>query len=115
MNSTLAAIPNQDPGTRLFLRHVLPLPAMCPVSGNPQPGSEIRICYRAGARVLEVYRLQQYLQAYVGGHPDGTRELEAMVQHVARDCAAVLGVRVWVRAFVRLQHGREELVAEARP
>jgi 7-cyano-7-deazaguanine reductase len=112
---TLATVPNQEPGVRLLVRHALPLPQCCPVSGNPQPGSEIRISYRVGACVLEVYRLQQYLQSYVGGHLDGTRELEAMVQRIARDCAAALGQRVWVRAFVVLHHGREELLADARP
>jgi NADPH-dependent 7-cyano-7-deazaguanine reductase QueF len=113
--TTLATMPNEEPETRTVMRHTLPLPSCCPVSGNPQPGSEIRISYEPAGSVLEVYHLDSYLRSYVGGHPDGTRNMEAMVQHVARDCAAILGVRVRVYARVLLQHGSLELLAIGRP
>lgn len=42
--------------------------------------------------------------------------MEAMVQHVAGDCAAVLGVRVVVRSYVVLQGGNLlESLAVGRP
>src|SRR3954468_6828545 len=107
-------LPHDEPG-RLLMRHTLPLPSCCPVSGNPQPGSEVRISYRPQHHVLEVYALTAYLRSYIGGHADGTRNMEPMIQHVARDCAEALGVRVIVRAHVILQAGTLDLLAEGRP
>ncbi len=68
------------------------------MSKNPAPGSTIRISYRSSRHILEVFALNHYLRAFIGGHPDGTREMEAMIQKIALDCATALGVAVVVRA-----------------
>lgn len=111
--SRLKTMGNERPDVRLRVCHRLPLDRCCPVSGNPQPGSEVRISYRAGATVLEVYALTAYLKGFVGGSPEGTRTLEGMIQQIAADAAEVLGVRVGVRADVLLQQGRVRLRARA--
>ena len=98
----LETMENERPDLRLYQRHTLPLPSCCPVSGNPHPGSSIRISYRAAARVLEVYSLGAYLRSFVGGHPSGVRTMEGMIQQVASDCVEALGVSVAVRASVQL-------------
>lgn len=105
----LTTMERDNPEQRLWMRHRLALPSCCPVSGNPQPGSEIVISYRAGGTVLEVYALSRYLYSFIGGHPSGTRTMEGMVEQIARDCAATVGVRVRVRAKVVLQQDRESL------
>lgn len=110
----LKTMKRDHPEQRVWVRHVAPLPSCCPVSGNPQPESELRISYRAGALVLEVYALEAYLQEFIGGHPSGVRTMEGMVEQIARDCAAQVGTRVRVRAWVVLLSGRLEILAEGR-
>ena len=111
----LVTMPNERPELRLYDRHTLPLPSCCPVSGNPQGGSSVSVSDRAGLRVLEVYSLTAYLQSFVGGHPSGVRTMEGMIQQIATDCAAAVGIRVRVRAQVLLQEGTLEFACEARP
>ena len=101
-----------EPGA--FLRHTLPLPSCCPVSGNPQEGSEIRISYRSTGAVLEVYALADYLRSFIGGHSSGVRTMEGMAQQVAEDCARTVEARVTVRAIVLLQEGTLELVTRSK-
>jgi hypothetical protein len=84
--------------------HIVDLPSgLCPVSKNPQPGSTITIMYCPRGTVLEVAHLYAYLHQYRGGLRDeqGTiivRNMEEMIDRVARDCAEVLGVPVRVYA-----------------
>lgn len=109
----LEVMPNEHPEVRCYSRHTLPLPSCCPVSGNPQPGSQVRITYRPQLSVLEVYSLTAYLAEYVGGHSNGVRTMEAMIQQIATDCADLLGVPVTVFAKVLLESGRLDLLARA--
>ena len=95
--------PNQKPQT-LIEWHWLPLPQCCPVSGNPQPGSFIGICYVPSRSFLEVYSLRKYVTEYVGGR-DGVRDMEGMVQQIAQDCANEMGVYVYGGALIVLQRG----------
>ena len=92
------------------LAHVtFPLPpSCCPVSRNPQSGF-ITVRFRPQGRVLEVYSMTAYLRSFVGGHPDGERNMEGMIEMIARDCAAALGVKVRVRAELILDTGRMAL------
>lgn len=53
-------------GIQAIQCHALELPAMCPVSGNPKPGSWIAIRYRPAGRFLEVYSLRAYIRRYIG-------------------------------------------------
>jgi len=97
------------------LAHVtFPLPtSCCPVSRNPQSGS-ITVRFRPSGRVLEVYSVTAYLKKFIGGHPGGERNMEGMIEMIARDCAAALGVRVRVRADMVLDTGRMVLSVGAR-
>jgi hypothetical protein len=112
----LETMPNEKPGVPLWVENRVSLPRCCPVSGNPQPGSSLTLRYRARDRVLEVYSLQAHIRAYVGGHADGTRNMEAMVQQIAQVAADVLGVAVRAVADLNLQAGQKmRLVVRARP
>lgn len=106
--------PNTKQNIQLWQRHDLPLPSCCPVSGNPQPGSVVSISYRPHAAFIEVYSLRKYIDSYVGGK-DGVRDMEGMIQQIAADCAAVVGVAVTVRANIILQRGdKMRLTARAK-
>lgn len=83
----LATLPNERREVSLRVEHVLAIPRCCPVSRNPYPGSTVAIRYRAGERLLEVYALKRYIEAFRGGHPDGTRNMETMIEKIAHDCA----------------------------
>jgi len=98
--------------------HCVPLPAMCPVSGNPQLGSWIAVRYRPQGRALEVYALASYLERYVGGWlRDGIhiRDMEQTIGQIAADCAAAVGAPVTVRARLVLDAGRMGLTVHAQP
>lgn len=95
--------PNLYPDTALLQWHILPLPACCPVSGNPQPGSQVVILYHARTAFLEVYGLRKMIDAYIGGHESGLRDMEGMIQDIAIRCATLIQAPVTVGAYIRLQ------------
>ena len=90
------------PDARTKITHILDVPPCCPVSGNPQPGSTIKITYRpeSGA-VMPVEDLAIMMGEYIGGL-GAIRAQEEMIQHIAQRCAAVVG-RVVVRADLRIK------------
>jgi NADPH-dependent 7-cyano-7-deazaguanine reductase QueF len=96
--------PNTRPGVAIWQSHTLALPSCCPVSGNPQPGSTITLSYSACDTFLEVYSLRKYIESYIGGR-EAIRDMEGMVQAIATDCAAMLGVTVLAYADIVLQRG----------
>ena len=92
------------------------LPSCCPVSGNPQMGSKLRIRYRPTDWVLEVYSLAAAIKAYVGGHPSGIRNMESLVQHMAVQVTELLEVPVVLIADLVLHpHQEMRLVVRATP
>lgn len=95
---------NTQPDTALLQWHYLPLPACCPVSGNPQADSFLMLCYTPKACFLEVYSLRKFIDSFVGGR-EGIRDMEGMIQVIASDCAKALGVVVLVGAWINLQRG----------
>lgn len=97
----LKTMPCEEQG----VTHTLPLPSCCPVSGNPLPGSAVRIRYRARGKVLEVYDLKRYLEGFMGGWGQ-VRTMEGMVQQIADDAAQAVGVPVAVRASLSLHPGQ---------
>lgn len=105
----LSTQPNQHPEIKLYEQHIVPLPPCCPVSGNPQAGSTITISYTPAACFLEVYSLQKFVNSFVGGR-EGVRDMEGMIQTIARDCANLLGVPVKVRADLNLQPGQRMIL-----
>jgi hypothetical protein len=109
-------MPDEAPAVPMWIENRLLLPRCCPVSKNPQPGSTLRLRYRARGRVLEVYSLKAYIESFVDGHADGTRNMEAMIQRIAQTCADALQTPVRACAELELvpyQHLR--LTCMARP
>ena len=76
----------------MLQKHMVDLPALCPRTSNPQPGSKLEISYRPGSKLLEVYSLSEYVQSFVGSQE--VRDIEHFIQVIARDCGLVLGVPV---------------------
>ena len=106
-------------GIRGIERHILDIPPCCPVSGNPLLGSTITIIYRPQAVVLDVIPLPSYIRQFVGGlrGKDGmieVRDMEAMIQRIASDCCAALGVAVRVSAFLVLWPHDQRMIIKAR-
>lgn len=107
--------PNELPHVAMIVENVLDLPAACPVSGNPQPGSWIAIRYTPGACVLEVAALRAYVDSFVGGRGE-VRSMEAMIQTIAADCAVSLGVSVKVVAELMIEPAqRMRVECEGKP
>ncbi len=92
--------------------HSFDLPRMCPVSGNPQPGSTIEVWYKANAFFLEIETLGEYIQSYIGGKPmqNGKmiRDMEQTIQQIARDCAQSVEVTVVVIARLKIADDPQE-------
>lgn len=106
-------IRNCIPDMATSVRHDLELPVCCPVTGNPQPGSRLRVRYvPADGRVLPVEWLATMLEEYVGGLGE-VRGMEHMVQDVAGRCREELGSVVRVRADLVIrppQGGAEQIM-----
>lgn len=114
----LKTLPNNPSGQRMFMQHTVAIPACCPVSKNPRPGSTLTVCYRAAQQVLEVAALYAYLHRFVGGlrMADGSyevRDMEGLLLRVASDCAQALGVPVRLSAHLFLLP-RQEVRAVVR-
>ena len=98
--------------------HIVPLPQMCPVSGNPQAGSYIAVRYVDSGLFLEVYAIERYLLHYVGGWMrDGLhiRDMEQTIDTIAKDCARAVKVPVTVRARLILDCGQMIRTVKAQP
>ena len=99
----IGVMPNYSSPTRSC--HSFDLPRMCPVSGNPQPGSVLEVWYTADQWFLEIESLGEYIASYIGGKQIGRafiRDMEQTIQQIARDCAAVAGVQVVCIARLRI-------------
>lgn len=91
--------------------HSFDLPRMCPVSGNPQPGSVLEVWYTASEWFLEIETLGAYIASYIGGKQIGrtfVRDMEQTIQQIATDCAASVGVPVVCIARLRIADDPEE-------
>lgn len=87
-----------DDDVATFVSHEVGIPRCCPRSGNPAPGSILRVSYRPKRIVLPVEDLAAWVEEFVGGHPNGRREMEGMIQDLAKRVSAIVGVRVRVVA-----------------
>jgi NADPH-dependent 7-cyano-7-deazaguanine reductase QueF len=97
--------PNLNEHISTRSRHTFDLPRMCPVSGNPQPGSVIAVYYTARRWFLEIETLGAYIASYIGGraHAGGLiRDMEQTIQQIAQDCAASLEAPVTVVADLKI-------------
>jgi 7-cyano-7-deazaguanine reductase len=108
------------PAVAMVQRHEVALPAMCPVSGNPQPGSSLTLSYRPNGWCVEVYSLDQILGRFVGGwrgterYP-AERNMEGAVALIARMVADAVGVPVRFRARLVLDASPLRLAGTAEP
>lgn len=103
--------PNYHPEIATLSAHRFDLPRMCPVSGNPQPGSVLTVSYTARDWFLEIETLGAYIDSYIGGRPLGReliRDMEQTIQQIALDCAAAVGVPVAVVADLKIADDPEE-------
>ena len=96
VKAAIQTVDNQNPGMAMVQRHIVNVPALCPVTGNPQPGSTLTVTYKPGAKLLELYSLTEYVHSFVGH--ETVRDIEHFAQTLAQGCADTLGVPVSVRA-----------------
>ena len=111
----LATIPNGYPTLTMRVRLTYPFAQLCPISGEPQPGSTITISYNAGALLLETKALRQYLASFAGENPHGVRDLEEAAQVIAQQCADILHTRVELSALYHLLIGEMVVEVQAEP
>lgn len=111
----LVTIPNGYPTLFMRVRLTYPFAQLCPISGEPQPGSTITISYTAGAMLLETKALRQYLASFSGENEYSVRDLEEAAQVIAQQCANVLQVRVGINAQYHLTIGDMEVEVQADP
>jgi NADPH-dependent 7-cyano-7-deazaguanine reductase QueF len=92
----IKTVDNQNPAMSMAQRHIVNVPALCPITANPQPGSTLTVTYLPGAKLLELYSLTEYVHHFIGHKT--VRDIEHFAQVLAQDCADALGVSVCVRA-----------------
>lgn len=101
----LKVIDNARPDLATEVEHVLYLPELCPATHNPKAGSALRLRYEARAKLLELFSLDVYLDAFIG-HPS-VRDMEYFVQTVAEDVAQALGQEIEAVAEVQFNRVRQ--------
>lgn len=111
----LATILNGYPTLTMRVRLTYPFAQLCPISGEPQPGSTITISYNAGALLLETKALRQYLASFAGENLHGVRDLEEAAQVIAQQCADILHTRVELSALYHLLIGEMVVEVQAEP
>lgn len=99
----LGTLPNRNPAITIAVRLRTPYSCACPVSGYPLAGSWIEVEYTPAAVILELSAVAQHLPTYANEAID----VETIVQLLARDCAAALGVPVHIEAYYKLRDGIE--------
>lgn len=118
----LLLMPRTNHGARaLRVSHTVEIPhACCPRSRNPLTGSTLTLAYDATEQTIEVYSLQKLLKRFIGGWPGSDtypaeRNMEGMVELVARMAADALGVPVEFSSRVLLDCGVMEISGEVAP
>lgn len=102
----LTKVANNTTGAMLE-EHILDIPACCPVSKNPRPGSKLIIRYSPSGYSLEIASLIAYLHSFKGGLYDDAgqlvvRDMEGMIQCIAEDCYKLLAIPVTVEAHLQV-------------
>jgi len=101
--------PNESRCDHTESAHEFDIDGLCPVSGNPLPGSMIRIQYIPERWYLEVYSLKHYIESFRGGKDD-IRSMEGMLQAVAKDCSESVEVPVTVIARLVIHPGQRMII-----
>ena len=113
--TSLATIANGYPALTMRVSLAFPFAQLCPISGEPQPGSTITIKYSASALLLETKALRQYLASFAGYNVHGVRDLEEAAQVIAQACATILHTSVHVHAEYYLNIGKMDVEVRAEP
>lgn len=101
---------HQDNPTMGMVHVTVNLPSCCPISGNPQKGSTLRLSYRQTGVVLETYSLDSVVKSFkggfkgVGGYPE-ERNMEGMICLLCKMASDALGTRVRAYADLILDTG----------
>jgi len=112
--AVIQTVDNPNPEMPMAQRHIVKVPALCPITGNPQPGSTVTVTYLPGPKLLELYALTDYVRGYIGHQT--IRDIEHFAQTLAQDCADQLGVAVSVRTHFVLDIDQiVQLRIRARP
>ena len=86
----IPVIPNSMPTVTTTVHHTVELPALCPVTGNPQKGSTLSIKYSPHSHLLDVFGIAGVIEDYINNTE--VRDIEYMVQHLAQRIANRLGI-----------------------
>lgn len=106
---SLKTQPNENRCSVTWVTHSLSIPQCCPVTRNPQPGSELTILYSPLKTLLEVAALRAYIDSYQGGRGD-VRSMEGMIQNIAQDCADCINQVVKAVAELNLEPNQKMTV-----
>lgn len=101
---TLKTIKNPKISKLTKQTHEVEIPPLCPKTNNPIKGSTLTVSYIPEDELLELYSLNEYVASFIGSNE--VRDLELFAQVVARDCRAVLGVKVSVTGKFILNIGQ---------
>ena len=86
-----------------FITHFVDLPACCPISKNPAPGSFVTVEYQAKlGLVIDVNLLSAEILNYVSGHESGVRDMERMIQRIADWCFSEIQAPMLITACLHL-------------
>jgi NADPH-dependent 7-cyano-7-deazaguanine reductase QueF len=103
----LKTVVNQTPG--VCIRHEVPVPPLCPVSGNPASGL-VSIAYTPNSVILDVMTLTNYIASFVGSETH--RDLELVSRAIRDDAQKLLDVPVAVLACYELIDGQRLIVED---
>lgn len=111
----LGVIQNMRPDLTTEVEHCLYLPELCPATRNPKAGSTLTLRYSAGDKLLELFSLERYIDAFVGHKR--VRDMEFFVQTAAQDAANALQTEVSACAALEYRQLRQgqRIVVRARP
>ena len=84
--------------------HKIPVQGMCPVSGEPQVGSFVKISYTTQSLALDVLTTRAFVNSFYNSTE--TRDLEAVCVQVAKDAQEALGFPVKVTGVFLLKDGQ---------
>lgn len=114
-DAVLKTQPNEQRCANTKEKHILALKPCCPISNNPETGSQLEIEYRVHRLILEVASLRAYVDSYQGGRGE-VRSMEGMIQQITQDCANAVETTVHVVARLKINPDQEmELTCSAHP
>lgn len=97
----LKTIANSAPRQLTAISLRTPAAALCPHSGEPQPGSTLTIRYTANEQLLDMRAVLVWLATL----PHEAIDLETLVQRLATDAASALQTMVTVEGDFILRDG----------